>query len=318
MLLDRQLPRMTHLSAARSPALSLDGVAVTYGDLQALSDVSLTLGDGLTALLGPNGAGKTTLFRVGAGVLPPDTGTVRIAGADPFTDPSVKSQIGYLAHGSALDGRRSVRANLAFWAAAYGVPAADRPDRIAAVAERFDFADLLDRDGDALSRGQRQRVGLGRALVHDPAIVFLDEPTSGLDPTAAQSLRDELDAVARDRVLLYATHNLHEAATLADDIAFIRDGRLVAHDDVDSLLEATDVSSARQVLVRAGADAEPALRDLGYEPTRDGEQWRVSLSNGEDPADLVAALVDRDVRVSGVEPVEADLDDLYRHLEARP
>lgn len=297
--------------------LAVEGVSATYGDLKALSAVTLHLGKGLTALLGPNGAGKTTLFRVGAGVLPPEQGTVRIAGRDPFTDPDAKAEVGYLAHGSSLDGRRTVRANLDFWGRVYGLDASERAERIETVAEQFDFADLLDRDGDALSRGQRQRVGLGRALLHDPAVLFLDEPTSGLDPTTAQALRDELDAVAADRTVLYATHNLHEAAALADDVAFLREGEIVAHDAVETLLAQADVSGGRQVLVDAGADAETALRSLGYDAQRRNGEWLVTLADGEAPADLVARLVDRDVRVSGVDRVETDLDDLYRHLEAR-
>ena len=308
---------MSRSTAGDSPALAVEGVSVTYGDVRALSTVTLHLGAGLTALLGPNGAGKTTLFRVGAGVLPPESGTVRIDGRDPFATPDSKADVGYLAHGSALDGRRSVRANLAFWGRAYGLDESERLDRIETVADRFDFADLLDRDGDALSRGQRQRVGLGRALLHDPSVLFLDEPTSGLDPTTAQALRDELDAVADDRTLLYATHNLHEAAELADEIAFLRDGTLVAHDAVETLLARADVSGGRQVLVDAGEGVEPALRDLGYDPVREDGEWRVTLADGEEPADVVAALVDRGVRVSSVDRIEADLDDLYRHLEGR-
>jgi ABC-type multidrug transport system ATPase subunit len=308
---------MTTATAESGTTLAVEGISVVYGDVQALSTVTLHLGEGLTALLGPNGAGKTTLFRVGAGVLPPDSGTVRIGGKDPFTEPDSKASVGYLPHGAALDERRSVRANLDFWGRAYGIEESERPDRIERVAERFEFADLLDRDGDALSRGQRQRVGLGRALLHDPSVVFLDEPTSGLDPTTANALRDELDAVAAERTLLYATHNLHEAADLADDIAFLRDGEVVAHDAVDTLLARADVSGGRQVLVAAGEDAEPVLRDLGYDPSRRNGEWLVTLTDGEEPADVVAKLVGRDVRVSGADRVEADLDDLYRHLEGR-
>jgi len=309
---------MTTATAESGATLAVEGISVAYGDVQALSTVTLHLGEGLTALLGPNGAGKTTLFRVGAGVLPPDRGTVRIGGKDPFTEPDSKADVGYLPHGAALDGRRSVRANLDFWGRAYGIEEPERADRIERVAERFEFADLLDRDGDTLSRGQRQRVGLGRALLHDPSVLFLDEPTSGLDPTTANALRDELDAVAAERTLLYATHNLHEAADLADEIAFLRDGEVVAHDAVETLLARADVSGGRQVLVDAREDAEPVLRDLGYDPTHRNGEWLVTLSDGEEPADVVAKLVERDVRVSGVDRVEADLDDLYRHLEGRP
>ena len=298
--------------------LAVEGVSVSYGDVQALSTVTLHLESGFTALLGPNGAGKTTLFRVSAGVLPPDSGTVRIAGRDPFTDPESKADIGYLPHGPALDGRRSVRENLQFWGQAYGMSEDDRTQRIETVADRFAFADLLDRDGDALSRGQRQRVGLGRALLHDPSVVFLDEPTAGLDPTTSQNLQDELDTVAEDRTLLYATHNLQEAADLADHIAFLRDGELVAYDAVDALLASTELGGGRQVAVDAGEDARKPLQDLGYDPTREDGEWLVTLSDDEEPADIVGALVERDVRVSGVETVEADLDDLYRHLEGRP
>lgn len=308
---------MTSVAPTSDTPLAVEGVSVAYGDMEALSTVTLHLEAGVTALLGPNGAGKTTLFRVGAGILPPDDGTVRVAGRDPFADPAAKAAVGYLGHGPALDGRRSVRANLDFWGRAAGLDAEERERRTADVAERFAFADLLDRPGDALSRGQRQRVALGRALLHDPAVLFLDEPTSGLDPTTADRLRAELADLATDRALLYATHHLHEAAALADRIAFLRDGRVIEHDDVEQLRAETGLSDERLVAVEAGETAEASLRALGYDPRREDDAWVVSLREGEEPADVVAALVDRDVEVSGVRRVEADLNDIYRRLEGR-
>ena len=306
-----------NIDASDAP-LAIEGVSVAYGDVQALSTVTLHLDSGVTALLGPNGAGKTTLFRVGAGILPPDVGTVRVTGRDPFTEPMSKRAIGYLTHGPALDARRSVRANLDFWGQAYDLGEHERRGRITQVANRFDFTDLLDRDGDALSRGQSQRVALGRAVLHDPDVLFLDEPTSGLDPTTASRLREVFDKIATDRTLLYATHNLHEAADLADDIAFLRNGELVAHDDVEDLLARSGLAGDRQVAVVAGEDAEAALRTMGYDPERQDNEWVVTLHSEEKPADIVAALVERDVRVSGVRHVNADLTDLYRRLEAKP
>lgn len=306
----------TSTSASDAP-LAIEGVSVSYGDVKALSRVTLHLEPGVTALLGPNGAGKTTLFRVGAGILPPDDGTARLAGRDPFTDPASKTDVGYLGHGPALDGRRTVRVNLDFWGQTYGLSETEREARIAHVADRFEFTDLLDRDGDALSRGQRQRVALGRALLHDPTVLFLDEPTSGLDPTTADRLRDELDKIAADRTLLYATHNLHEAAELAERIAFLRDGELIAHDDVDTLFAQTGLAEGRQVAVDAGADAEEALQSFGYNPTREDGEWVVTLRADEEPADVVAALVRQGVRVSGVQRADTDLNDLYRRLEGQ-
>jgi len=302
---------------ANDSPLAIEDVSVSYGNIQALSTVTLQLESGLTALLGPNGAGKTTLFRVGAGILPPDTGTVYLAGRDPFTDPAAKTDVGYLGHGAALDGRRRVRANLDSWGRTYGLDETARENRIARVADRFEFADLLDRPGEALSRGQHQRVALGRATLHDPSVLFLDEPTSGLDPTTADRLRTELETLAAERTLLYATHNLHEAAKLADRIAFLLDGQLIAHDEVDSLLAKTGLKEDRRVAVDAGVDAEDPLRSLGYDPTRQGDAWVVTLGADEEPADVVAALVEQGVRVSGIRRADVDLNDLYRRLEAQ-
>ncbi len=187
----------------------------------ALDDVSFSLAPGQTlAIFGPNGAGKTTLLKVLAGLIRPQGGSVHVAGG--------RRAIGWIGHQSHLYGHLTVRENLLFWASLYGVPAASRAPRAAAVMQRLGLADRAGQPVWSLSRGLLQRAAIAKALIHAPQVLLLDEPFTGLDLAAAAELRTLLGELrGAGRVLVLATHNVDEGVELATDVAFQRRGRFV-------------------------------------------------------------------------------------------
>ncbi|WP_265110010.1 ABC transporter ATP-binding protein [Halosolutus halophilus] len=274
----------------------------------------MTFGPGFNVVLGPNGAGKTTLFRVGAGILPPDSGDVTIDGTDPFADPSVKTKIGYLPHGTPLNGQLTVRENLDYWGRVLGLDAQTRAERIEQTTATMAVDDLLDRPATDLSRGQRQRVTITRLLLSDPRVLFLDEPTTGLDPSAAKVLRDQLDGLASEgRILCYSTHNLYEAELLADELVVIKDGRVVAHGPKDELVGRLKGEGSREIRIEANVDPE-LFAEIGVEARDVRDGWVVTLPSEWSVSDLVTSLVKHGVAIEAVHEEETSLEELYRRL----
>lgn len=296
--------------------ISFDSVRLSYGDVTALDGISTEFEPGFNVVLGPNGAGKTTLFRIGAGILPPDRGSVAIDGTDPFTDQSVKTRIGYLPHGTPLNGQLTVRDNLDYWGRVLGLDASTREDEIERTAASLDVDDLLDRPATELSRGQRQRVTIARVLLNDPTVLFLDEPTTGLDPGAAKSLREHLDGLAEQgRTLCYSTHNLYEAELLADELTIIKSGTVVAQGAKDILMKRLRSEGTREIRIQADADGK-TFSQLDVEAREEGDVWVVSLPADWSVSDLVTALVERGVSIERVHESEASLEELYGQLTA--
>ncbi|MFC7044538.1 ABC transporter ATP-binding protein [Halobacteriaceae archaeon GCM10025711] len=294
--------------------VSFSNVQLSYGDVTALDGVTTTFEPGFNVVLGPNGAGKTTLFRVGAGILPPDQGEVRIDGQDPFEDQGVKTSMGYLPHGTPLNAQLSVRDNLDYWGRIIGLPPDVREERIEQAASAQNVADLLARPAADLSRGQRQRVTIARLLLGDPDVLFLDEPTTGLDPSAARGLRSQLDGLAAEgRTLCYSTHNLYEAELLADELTVVKDGTVVAEGPKDELLGHLTGDGTREVRIETDADAA-TFDSIGVATRQESGAWVVTVPADRSVSDLVAALVERGAAVESVREEEASLEELYSQL----
>lgn len=291
--------------------LRLDDVVAGYGRHRILNGLSLAADDGCTAILGPNGAGKTTLFRVGAGVLEPKQGSVSIDSIDPYENPDIKSEVGYIPHVPSLTPNLSVRKNLEFWGRVLELDTEYATGRIDSLADSLGFRDLLETDGGALSRGQAQRIALARGLLADPSLVFLDEPTTGLDPSIRSKLLDLLRTLAdSERTLVYTTHNLHEAKVLADDIVLLNDGGIVASGSKDEILNRED--GTREIRVKLTVDdGTSILRELGYEPVQDGEYLQFELDDETTIEGLIELLADRGVGVIDVETESEPLQTFF-------
>jgi sodium transport system ATP-binding protein len=198
----------------------------------AVVDVSFRARDGaITALLGPNGAGKTTTLRVLATLMRPDAGQARLGGVDVTQDPhAVRAGTGVLSDARGLYVRLTARENIDYYARLRRVPSAVAARRLGELAELLDMGALLDRRVDGFSTGERMKVALARALIHDPQHLILDEPTNGLDVMSTRALR-RLLLQLRDagKCLLFSTHIMQEVEALCDEIVIVAHGRSVAH-----------------------------------------------------------------------------------------
>jgi ABC-type sugar transport system ATPase subunit len=211
-------------------SVSFEGVEKVYpGGVVALSDFSLEVADGeLVALVGPSGCGKSTVLRLLAGLETPTRGAIRIGGKDVSALAPQERNVAMVFQDYALYPHLSVRENLAFPLKMRGMPAAERTQRVARVAELLSLAPLLERAPRQLSGGERQRVAMGRALVREPAAFLLDEPLSNLDAKLRVQVRAEIAELRRraPTTMLYVTHDQVEALTLGDRVAVLERGRL--------------------------------------------------------------------------------------------
>jgi sodium transport system ATP-binding protein len=232
--------------------IELDGLTKAYGDVLAVSGLSLRVDAGeVYALLGANGAGKTTALRCLATLLRPTSGTARIDGYDAVAQPlEVRRRLGFLAASMGLYQRLSAREVLRYFANLNGLEGAAAEARIDEVVAAFGLDGFADRLCGKLSTGQRQRVSIARAVVHDPPALVLDEPTLGLDLLSADAiLRFVQDARARGRAVIFSTHQMDEVQILADRVGIIAGGRLAAEGTVDEIVgRAGEANLARAFL----------------------------------------------------------------------
>jgi sodium transport system ATP-binding protein len=204
----------------------------------AVVDVSFRAPDGaITALLGPNGAGKTTTLRVLATLMQPEAGAARVGGIDVTADPqAARATTGVLSDARGLYTRLTARENIGYYARLRGVPPTLAAKRIEELAEVLDMGALLERRIEGFSTGERLKVALARALIHDPQHLILDEPTNGLDVMSTRALRRLLLRL-RDagKCLLFSTHIMQEVEALCDEIVIVAHGRSVAHGTAEQL-----------------------------------------------------------------------------------
>jgi sodium transport system ATP-binding protein len=234
--------------------ITVNGIHKSFGKVNAVRGVSFTAPDGkITGLLGPNGAGKSTTLRVLYTVLRPDEGSANIDGADVVTDSlAAREKIGALPHGSGLYPNLSARENIAYFANLCGIAKSEVDDRVDNIVKLLEIEDFADRRTKGFSQGQRTKVSLARALVHDPQNVLLDEPTNGLDVMATRSLRRLILKLKDDgRCVLFSSHVMQEVAALCDDICIIANGQVAIDGSIDGIRERTGEEDLEEAFVSA-------------------------------------------------------------------
>lgn len=305
--------------------LECDGLTRSFAEGIALDRLTIDAQPGeVVALLGPNGAGKTTTMRLLNGVLRADGGTATVLGLDPWRNGhDLRERTGVLTENAGLDDRFSALQNLTITARLRGMDADDAKKRAMELLDRFGMVHRADVKVQGFSTGQRKRIALARALLHDPELLFLDEPTSGLDPAATRDVVDLIGSLAteRGRTVLLCTHFLGEAGKLANRMAVLFHGRLHAF-GTPSDLAATLWSGAEvrldlggtvdQTTMTALADLEPVTHVV---PIARGVLVR--LRQRSDIPSVVAACVHLGETVYGVDPRNPSLEDVYFEIEAQ-
>ena len=302
------------------PGVVARGVRRRFGDVEAVRGIDLTALPGeVTALVGPNGAGKTTLLLVLATLLVPDTGEVTVAGFDPVTESDeVRARMGWSPDVFGLYDTLTGREYLELFGEAYRLGRARAATRAVELLELARLTDHADRPVHAMSRGQKQRLGLVRALVHEPEVLLLDEPASGLDPRSRVELRELLRALARaGTTVVVSSHLLGDLEELADRVVFVDAGATVGEHQLDQLPQG---SALRPWRVRA-LDTRllvAALERHAYDfddPTPAGVDVR--LATDEAAAALLAGLVRDGVQVVAFQPLGGALEAAYLSLTER-
>ena len=230
----------------------------SFGDVRAVNGVSFQARDGeITGLLGPNGAGKTTTLRMLYSLLPPDEGEILIDGLDPTRDAmEIKRTLGVVPDNRGLYSRLTARENIAYYGELHGLSRRQIGERIGQLVATLDMADFIDRRTEGFSQGQRVKVAIARAMVHEPQTVLLDEPSNGLDVMSTRALRDYVRSLrSAGRSVVLSTHIMQEVAALCDRIVIIAKGEVAAD------------GTAAELLARAGCDSleDAFVRLIGSE-----------------------------------------------------
>lgn len=234
--------------------IRVEGLKKSFGQVKAVRGVSFNAEDGrITGLLGPNGAGKSTTLRVLYTVLKPDEGSASVDGIDVVRDAlGARGRMGTLPHGSGLYPHLTARENIRYYAKLYRVPEGTIEERVQSVIDDLDIGDFADRRTKGFSQGQRTKVALGRALVHEPTNIILDEPSNGLDVMATRSLRELiLKLRAAGKCVLFSSHVMQEVAALCDEIVIIAAGQVALQDTAEGILSRTGCDDLEEAFVQA-------------------------------------------------------------------
>ncbi|MFT5287567.1 MAG: ABC-2 type transport system ATP-binding protein [Planctomycetota bacterium] len=217
--------------------IRVENVSKRYGSTLAVDSVSFQVGPGeIVGFLGPNGAGKSTLLKMMSTWLPPTKGTITIAGHDVVGSPlSVRRSLGYLPEHNALyDGMRVDRF-LEFMGKARGLKGALLKERIEWAVDKCSLQAVVGKRVSQCSKGFRQRIGVGSALLHNPPVILLDEPTHGLDPLQVVAFREFLQGLSEGRAILFSSHVLAEVTAISDRLLVINHGKLLCDASLEQL-----------------------------------------------------------------------------------
>ena len=287
-----------------------------FNDFLAVDKIDLHVKAGeVLALLGPNGAGKTTTIRMLTTVLRPSEGTARVAGYDVITHPGeVRSSVGVLTEDHGLYDRMHLVEYLDFFGQIYDMEKDERLERIHYLVDRFDLLDAKNRRIGKFSKGMRQKLSLARSLLHSPPVLLLDEPTSAMDPASARLVRNAIKTLrSEDRSIIVCTHNLAEAEELADKIAIIRAGRIIALGTSPELKQQLLGPGEFRIVLNEDLNDNVISFPDGVELINTGPDWiqyRTDIPREANPK-LLKTLTAANIDVFKIEEIERSLESVY-------
>lgn len=307
--------------------IEVEGLTKNYGTNQALKEVSFRVEKGkILGFLGPNGAGKTTTMRILSGYLPATAGKATIAGYEVHSHPmAVRKNIGYLPENPPLYPEMTVKDFLLFVAKIKGVTKKQRPSQVQKALECCQIEDKASVIIRKLSKGYRQRVGIAQAIVHDPPVIILDEPTVGLDPRQIIEVRRLIRSLAGERTVILSSHILPEVSMTCDTITIINQGKIVATDTPEKLLQ--HLQGDCHYEIELVGEIKPFLPQLdqikdiqSYEvkPLINQENRQlltIQLTNNDDSAkDIARLLVNEGLDIYEMKRLKPSLEDVFLQL----
>lgn len=291
--------------------IEINGVNKKIGSKQVIQDVSLSIDRGqVFALLGPNGAGKTTLIRIILGLLKAETGTIRLFGQE-LTAQSRSDlllRIGVQNDGNLYE-NLTLEDNLALWGQIYGLDQATIQKRLAELKQKFHLEAYSNMPVGSLSKGNRQKVMLARAMFHNPEVLILDEPTTGLDPAAIDEFYDSIKTLKQEGVtIIMSTHYLYGMDGVVDSIGIISEGRILISDTVDKLRR-----QDKQVHFKGKFKPDHIKELLAHGQVSGNlqDEFTISVENEEQLADLVRSLVQKGNDIHYVYKVTETVKEIY-------
>jgi ABC-2 type transport system ATP-binding protein len=303
--------------------LEVQAVSKRFGTLRAANDVSFQVAGGeIYGLLGPNGAGKTTTISMISGLLRPDSGQVKVGGADVWTDPvRAKALMGVAPQELAIYDELSGRENLEFWGQVAGLTRAEAKRRTNELLEILALADRAKEPVKMYSGGMKRRINIGCALLHRPKLLLLDEPTVGIDPQARSNILELVRKLSEQgAAILYTTHYLEEAESLCNRIGIIDHGQLLAEGTLAELQKR--LSGDRLFLVEgnfenAVPDSWRGFSDKFRLIQKTPRQISVAAIGDRDPADCLRDLLQLPVPAENVMLKRPSLNDVFLQLTGR-
>ncbi|OYX15710.1 MAG: gliding motility-associated ABC transporter ATP-binding subunit GldA [Algoriphagus sp. 32-45-6] len=302
-------------------SLQVSLLSKTYGTQQVLDQVSFTASPGrILGFLGPNGAGKSTTMKIITGYLKADSGEVKVLGKEALSDPQkTSSLIGYLPEHNPLYLEMYVREFLEFSAGLYGIKTSDARSRSEELIRKTGLLPEQHKKIGQLSKGYRQRVGLARALIHDPQVVILDEPTTGLDPNQLVEIRQLIQEVAQNKTLILSTHIMQEVEAICQDVVLINKGKIRAADALQNL---KSESSQSQLLL----ETEEPLELVWFEAFgkvqfgKKGNRELILETNDPNEARkaLLSIVQEKNLNLISLNQGKKSLETLFRELTANP
>ena len=301
--------------------LEIKDLVKSYHHVQALKSLNLEIEEGeLFGFVGPNGAGKTTTIKILAGLLRPDSGTVRIDGKQmSYGAVELKEKIGYVPDYFGVYDNVKVSEYLEFYAAAYGITGLMARRRYMELLDMVGLGGREDSYVDSLSRGMKQRLGVARALVHDPRLLILDEPASGLDPRTRQEFIAMLRGINQSgKTILISSHILSELGEMCTDIGIIQDGQIVLRGSLVDIL--ARVNSSNPLEIRVYQNVSEAVAFLRRHPqvthvAIDGDRIAVGFAGGQmEEARLLRQMIEHGILVGSFHRRQGGLESVFMQI----